>query len=71
MADKVRKVRNDVKDAAAEAVHRSKAGLEHAKRALAGDKMTSTKKVGSFLHEDLENTKADLHKAKRVVRDRT
>jgi hypothetical protein len=71
MGDNIKKATDDVKDATREVKHRTEAELEHAKRDIAGEEMTSGEKVKSFLHEDLENTKADVDKAKRVVRDKT
>ncbi len=64
-----KRVAKDVKDAAKEAKHRTKAGAEHLKRKVAGREMTGGQKVRSFVREDVENTKADVHKAKRKVRD--
>ena len=71
MGDEVKKAVDDVKDAAHEVKHRTEAGLEHAKRDIAGEEMTTGEKVKSFVHEDLENTKADIDRAKRTVRDKT
>ena len=71
MGDDLEKARKDTKDAAHELEHRTKAGLEHAKRDIAGDAMTTGEKVKSFVHEDVENTKADMDEAKRKLRDKT
>lgn len=71
MGDDLKKAVDDTKDALHEVKHRSEAGFEHAKRDIAGDEMTTGEKVKSFVKEDLENTKADVDKAKRVIRDKT
>jgi len=71
MGDDVKKAIDDAKDALHEAKHRSEAGIDHAAREIAGDEMTTEEKVKSFVHEDLENTKADIDKTKRVIRDKT
>jgi polyhydroxyalkanoate synthesis regulator phasin len=71
MGDDVKKVVDDIKDAGREAKHRTEAGLEHAKRDIAGDEMTAGEKIKSVVHEDVENTKADVDHAKRAVRDKT
>lgn len=69
MSDDLKKAEKDAKDRIHEAEHRTKAGIEHAKRDVAGDAMTTGEKVKSFLHEDAENTKAGVDKAKRKLRD--
>jgi hypothetical protein len=69
MEKDVKKVTDDVKDAVHEVKHRTAAHIEHIKRDVAGDKMTTGEKVKSFVHEDVENTKADVDKAKRTIRD--
>jgi len=71
MGDTVKKAIDDAKDAVSEVKHRSEADIEHAKRDIAGDEMTTGEKVKSFVHEDVENTKADVDKTKRVIRDKT
>jgi hypothetical protein len=71
MANDRKKAAHNAKDAIHEVEHRTKAGIEHAKRAVAGNKMTTGKKVKSVVHEDVENTKADVNKAKRTIRDKT
>jgi hypothetical protein len=69
MSDDVKKAADDAKDRLHEAEHRTKGGIEHLKRDVAGDTMTTGEKVKSFVHEDVENTKADVDKAKRKLRD--
>ena len=71
MGDNLKKAVDDTKDALHEIKHRSEAGIEHATRDIAGDEMTTGEKVKSFVHEDVENTKADIDKTKRVIRDKT
>ncbi len=71
MADELKKAVDNAKDAAHEIEHRTKAGLEHAKRDIAGDTMTTGEKVKSFVHEDVEKTKADVDSTKRTIREKT
>ena len=71
MGDDLKKAVDDTKDALRETKHRTEAGLEHAKRDIAGDAMTTGEKVKSVVHEDVENTKADVDRAKREIRDKT
>jgi hypothetical protein len=71
MGDEVKKAIDDIKDAGREVKHRTEAGLEHAKRDIAGDEMTTGEKIKSVVHEDVENTKADIDHATRAVRDET
>jgi hypothetical protein len=71
VGDNLKKAVDDTKDALHEIKHRSEADIEHATRDIAGDEMTTGEKVKSFIHEDVENTKADIDKTKRVVRDKT
>lgn len=71
MADDLKKAADNTKDAAHELEHRTKAGLEHAKRDVAGDEMTTGEKVRSVVHEDVENTKADVDKTKQKLRNNT
>ena len=71
MGDTIKKAVDDAKDAVREVKHRTEADLEHAKRDVAGDEMTTGEKVKSFVDEDVERTKADVDKAKRAVRDNT
>lgn len=71
MGNDVKKAVDDAKDALREVKHRTEADIEHAKRDVAGDEMTTGEKVKSFVKEDVENTKADVDKAKREIRDKT
>jgi hypothetical protein len=71
MTDELKKAVDNTKDAAHELEHRVKAGLEHAKRDVAGDVMTTGEKVKSFVNEDVEKTKADIDEAKRKLREKT
>jgi len=71
VGDNVKKAIDDVKDASQEIKHRGEAEAERVKRDVAGDEMTTGEKVKSVVHEDVENTKADVDKAKRAVRDHT
>jgi hypothetical protein len=71
MTDQVKKAVENTKDAAHELEHRTKAALEHAKRDIAGDELTTGEKVKSFVNEDVEKTKADIDEAKRKLREKT
>lgn len=71
MKRKLKKAVANVKDASKEVSHRFKAGVEHEKRREYADELTTGQKVKSFMKEDLENTKADVHKAKRKIRNKT
>jgi hypothetical protein len=66
---KLDKAVKDAHDAAHEADHRVKAGIEHLKRDVAGDTMNPVEKAGSSLKEAGHNVAADVDKAKRDVRD--
>jgi len=66
---KLDKAVNDARDAAHEADHRVKAGMENLKRNVAGDAMNPVEKAGSSLKEAGHNIAADVDKAKRDVRD--
>ncbi|MBV8164756.1 MAG: hypothetical protein JOZ91_10865 [Candidatus Eremiobacteraeota bacterium] len=71
MSKEPEKAVKDLKDASSEVEHRTKATIEHVSRDVDGDEMTTGEKVKSFLHEDAENTKADVDRAKRKIRDAT
>jgi hypothetical protein len=71
MGNDIKKAADDAIDAIHEVGHRTNASVEHVKRDIAGNTMTTGEKVKSFVHEDVESTKADVDKAKRVIRDRT
>jgi len=66
---KLDKAVKDAHDAAHEAEHRVKAGMEHLKRDIAGDAMNPVEKAGSNLKEAGHTVAADVDKAKRDVRD--
>ena len=68
MKSKIRKSVDNVKDASNEVKHRSKATAEHVKRTVTGEKLTPGDKVKSYAREDLEDTKADVDRAKRKLR---
>lgn len=62
---------DNTRDAAREAIHRSTADAEHARRDLDGDEMTAGEKVKSVGNEAKNRTQAELDKIKREVRSRT
>ena len=66
---KLDKAVKDAHDAAHEADHRVKAGMEHLKRDIAGDTMNPLEKAGSSVKEAGHKVAADVDKAKRDVRD--
>ena len=71
MADELNKMVKDVGDAVKEGIHRGKADAEHDTRTIAGDVMTPGEKAGSMAREVSEETKAEIDKAKRNMRDAT
>lgn len=71
MANEVKKVVKDVRDAVKEGVHQGNADAEHATRSEFGDVMTPGEKVDSMAREVSEETKAGIDKAKRNIRDAT
>ena len=71
MADELNKMVKDVGDAVKEGIHRGKADAEHDTRTIAGDVMTPGEKAGSMAREVSEETKAEIDKAKRNIRDTT
>jgi F0F1-type ATP synthase membrane subunit b/b' len=60
---------DDVKDAAHEATHRTKAELEKARREAAGDTMTTGEKIKSVADETKERVQAGVDHLKRDARD--
>lgn len=71
MADEIKKTVKDVGDAIKEGVHRGSADAEHQTRTEYGDVMTPGEKAGSIAREVSEETKAEIDKTKRKVRDAT
>jgi hypothetical protein len=69
MANEVKRIVRDARDAVKEGVHRGKADAEHETRAEMGGIMTPEEKAGSVAREVLEDTKAGIDRAKRNVRD--
>ena len=58
------------KDGVSEAMHRSTAEAERARRELAGDEMTASEKLGSTANEAKNRVQAQVDKTKREFRDR-
>ena len=71
MANELNKAVKDVRDAVKEGVHRGTAGAEHESRTEFGDVMTPGEKAGSMAREVSEETKAEIDKTKRNLRDAT
>ncbi len=67
--DAVKKAIDDVKDTMNEAVHRSNAEGEKAKRDLLGDEMTAGDKAKSVANQAKETVQAEYDAAKKDVRD--
>jgi hypothetical protein len=67
--DRVETVKNDTRDALDEAKERVKAGGEKVKRAVEGDRMPLGERVASHVKEAVHDTRADIDKTKREVRD--
>lgn len=65
------KAARDVKDASSEALHRTAADAEKARREAEGDEMTSGEKLESMANEAKHRTQAGVDAAKRSVRDNT
>jgi hypothetical protein len=62
---------DNTRDATREAIHRSTADAERARRELDGDEMTAGEKVKSVGNEVKNRTQADVDKMKREVRSHT
>ncbi len=71
MGNEIKKTIDDVGDAIKEGVHRGNAGAERGARTELGDVMTPGEKAGSVAREVTEDTKAEIDKAKRNLRDAT
>lgn len=71
MANEIKKTVKDVRDAVKEGVHRGAADAEHETRTEFGDVMTPGEKAGSIAREVSEESKAEIDKAKRNIRDAT
>lgn len=71
MGNEIKKTVKDVQDAVKEGIHRGNADVEHETRTEYGDVMTPGEKAGSMAREVSEDTKANIDKAKRNVRDAT
>lgn len=71
ITDDVKRGAKDVRDSAAEAMHRSAAEAEHERRETEGDLMTPGEKAASIADEVKERGKAGVDHAKRSVRDNT
>jgi hypothetical protein len=69
MANEIKRTVRDAGDAIKEGIHRGKAGAEHETRSEMGDVMTPGEKAGSMAREVSEETKAEIDKTKRKVRD--
>ena len=61
--------KRDVKDAASELKHRTKAGVERGKRAIAGGAMTPGQKTVSVLKESGHRVAAEGSRARRKLRE--
>lgn len=71
MANEIKKTVKDVRDAVKEGVHRGSADAERETRTDFGNVMTPGEKAGSIAREVSEDTKAEVDKAKRHLRDAT
>lgn len=71
VVDKGKDAVENVKDAVKEAAHRSTAEAEQTKRDVAGDEMTTTQKIGSFVNQKKNEVEANTDAAKRDVRNNT
>jgi hypothetical protein len=71
MGDKIKDTIRNAKDTVDEAMHRSAAEAEHARRDLEGEEMTTEEKLKSMADEAKNRTQAEIDKAKRSVREHT
>jgi hypothetical protein len=62
---------DNTRDAGREAIHRSTAEAERARRDLDGDEMTTGEKVSSVGNEAKNRAQAEVDKIKREVRSHT
>lgn len=62
---------DNTRDATREALHRSTADAERARRDIDGDDMTATDKLKSVGNEVKNRTQAEIDKTKREVRTHT
>jgi len=67
----VKETLENARDATKEALHRSTADAEHARRDIDADEMTTGEKVKSVGNEVKNRTQAEIDKAKREVRTHT
>jgi hypothetical protein len=67
----VKEALNDVKDTLHETEHRAMAGVERAKRALTGKRMSGVQRMMSHFMEVGHKTAAEVDKAKRELRHNT
>ncbi len=71
VAEKAKKGALDARDTVSEALHKSSAAAERARRELEGESMPLGDKVTSVANEAKERTAAEIDKAKRNIRDKT
>jgi hypothetical protein len=71
MGDKIKDTVRNAKDTIDEAMHRSTAEAEHARRDVEGENMTTEEKLTSMANEAKHRTEAEIDKAKREVRKHT
>ncbi len=69
--NEINKTVKDIGDTLKEGAHRGEADAERAKRSVAGDAMTPGEKLGSVAKEVGSDTKAEIDKTKRSIRDAT
>jgi hypothetical protein len=71
VGDKIKDTVRNAKDTVDEAMHRSAADAEHARRDVDGENMTTEEKLASMADEAKHRTQAEIDKAKREVRKHT
>lgn len=71
IVDKTKSALETAKETVSEAVHRSTAKAEQSKREAAGDELTTTEKVGSFVNQKKNEVQANVDATKREVRNNT
>jgi hypothetical protein len=67
--DKLVQTFEDAKDSVNEALHRSEANAEQAKRDVAGEEMTPAEHASSMMNQAKNNVQADIDKTKRDLRN--
>jgi hypothetical protein len=71
VVEKAKKGALDARDSVSEALHKSSAEAERARREVEGEDMPLGERIKSGANEAKERTAAEIDKAKRSIRDKT